>query len=247
MLARMNCRPRLLLWRKPRRAAVAVLASLAFAACGGGGTKHTTGAGNGTVPAAAASHAGGGGSNSPDAGGPPAGAGNGHIPANRPAAGAGGPNATPDRSPDKLRAGKWIASDFTGEIVAHVSAPCTATAVAYQPSTDPSVSYFQLTGDGRVKFVLTWARPGVQPGSTTTITPNAPPPALTKQDEPDGTTVWSQAGGMKGTSDDKTLTLSANFDTPSQLVGRWQYSSTAPLGSCSSNATGQGTFTAHPT
>jgi hypothetical protein len=131
--------------------------------------------------------------------------------------------------------------------VAHVSAPCATTAVAYQPVSDPSASFFELTGDGRVKFVLTWARPGTQVGGPTTTTPNTPPPVLIAQDQPDGTTRWSQASGLKGTSDDKALTLSASFDTPSQLVGQWQYSSTAPIGGCPSTATGQGSFTAHPT
>jgi hypothetical protein len=217
--------------------------ALLLVACGGGG-----GAKKGGPAAAAAGHpdaaasADAGASGSTVDTGPPSAAGNGHRPANAGAGGATAPTNPGDRDPTRVRSGKWKITDMSGEIVAQVAAPCASTSVAYNPALDKG--FLNLTGDGRVKFQFAWLRPGATFSGSTTTPANEPPPWILANDPPDGSTAWTQAG-IDGKSGEGALTLSSTFDTPSQLVGKWQYAATA-VGSCGGQAHGQGTFTAAP-
>lgn len=208
---------------------IAVLASFG-GGCGGGGSGHQpAAAANGHRPGA------GGSTDATDNGsGPPPGAGHGHAPTN--VGGTPDTGGPPDRNPNIVRPGRWKLTEFDGEVVVHLAAPCQQTSVAYQPVVDPGATSMELSGDHTAKFTFTWTRAAAAPT----------PPSIAAQGPPETATHWSPDSGLQGQSADGALQLTASFDTPSQLVGQWHYASTAPVGSCPAQSQGQGGWSASP-
>jgi len=234
------------------RAGAAAGLCAALVACGSGGGGHPPAGGQGGGPPAQALANGagaGGATQDTGSGGPPAGVGNGHVPAGAGAAG-GAPGAasssgTPDRNTNVIRPGKWKLTDLSGEIVATVSGACRPTKVAYDPDSAHQFGTLELTGDGRAQFHMSWQLAGTTPTATPTTTASDPPQYLDLSDPPHGESTWTQSG-FTGQTPDGALALTATFDTPSMLVGRWTYHATS-VGPCSGSAQGQGSWSAQPT